>query len=253
MALQSGEPGPFAQAAAGLEMAAWDLCARRAGLPLHVLLGPGRGPVPVYASALTAEALPQLVSPRLAAGWRGFKLKVGFGARVDADALAALREMAGPEAALMLPHPPLAPTPPSTPQPRPEKRVNPIHAARQARFQEIRGTAWRVVADPERLEALAERVPVLGAAIAQARRFCRIVREREAGDLDDWLDAARAGPLRGFAAGIARDLAAVRAGLSEPWSTGPVEGQISRLKTIKRRMGGRAKADLLRQRILHAA
>ena len=83
-------------------MAAWDLCARRAGLPLHVLVGPGREPVPVYASALTAEALPQLVPPRLAAGWRGFKLKVGFGARVDADALAALREMAGPEAALVV-------------------------------------------------------------------------------------------------------------------------------------------------------
>ena len=68
-----------------------------------------------------------------------------------------------------------------------------------------------------------------------------------------WLEVARDGPLRGFAAGIRRDLAAVRAGLSEPWSTGPVEGQISRLKTLKRQMGGRAKADLLRQRVLHAA
>ena len=125
----------------------------------------------------------------------------------------------------------------------------------------MRGTAWRIVADPERLEArdrrfidaLAGRGPALGTAIAQARRFCRMVREREADDLDDWLEAARTGPLRGFAAGIRRDLAAVRAGLSEPWSTGPVEGQISRLKTIKRQMGGRAKADLLRQRVLQAA
>ena len=114
----------------------------------------------------------------------------------------------------------------------------------------MRATPCRVVADPEGLaererrliDALAERVPTLGAAIGQARHFCRMVREREAGDLDDWLDAARAGPLRGFAAGIRRDLAAVRAGLSEPWSTGPVEGQISRLETLKRRMGGRAKA-----------
>ena len=83
--------------------------------------------------------------------------------------------------------------------------------------------------------------------------FCQMVRERQAGDLDNWLDAARTGPLRGFAAGLRRDLAAVRAGLSEPWSTGLVEGQISRLKTLKRQMGGRAKADLLRQRVLQAA
>ena len=124
-----------------------------------------------------------------------------------------------------------------------------------------RGTAWRILADPDGLaererrliDALAERAPALDAAIAQARRFCQMVRKREADDLDDWLEAARAGPLRGFAAGIRRDLAAVRAGLSEPWSTGPVEGQISRLKTIKRQMGGRAKADLLRQQVLHAA
>ena len=93
----------------------------------------------------------------------------------------------------------------------------------------------------------------LGAAIGQARCFCRMVRGRQAGELAGWLEAARAGPLRGFAAGLRRDLAAVRAGLSEPWSTGPVEGQISRLKTPKRQMGGRAKADLLRRRVLQAA
>jgi transposase len=125
----------------------------------------------------------------------------------------------------------------------------------------VRGTVWCIVADPDRLnarerrlvDALAERAPALGAAIAQARRFCRMVRQRDADDLDDWLDAARAGPLRGFASGIRRDLRAVRGALCQPWSTGPVEGQISRLRTLKRQMGGRAKIDLLRQRVLNAA
>jgi len=46
---------------------------------------------------------------------------------------------------------------------------------------------------------------------------------------------------------------ATRAALETPWSTGPVEGQISRLKTIKRTMYGRAGFSLLRSRILHAA
>jgi transposase len=59
--------------------------------------------------------------------------------------------------------------------------------------------------------------------------------------------------LAGFVGGLKRDLAAVRAGLSLPWSTGPVEGQICRLKTIKRTMCGRAGFDLLRHRVLEAA
>jgi transposase len=137
----------------------------------------------------------------------------------------------------------------AAPRPTPSRRPSP------------HGRAWRVVADPDRLaererrliDALAERLPVADAAIAPPRRFRRMVRGREAGGLDGRLEAARAGPLHGFAAGIRRDLEAVRAGLSEPWSTGPVEGQISRPKTIKRRMAGRAKADLLRQRVMHAA
>jgi transposase len=54
------------------------------------------------------------------------------------------------------------------------------------------------------------------------------------------------------ATSLRQDQAAVAAGLKMPWSTGPVEGQINRLKTIKRQMYGRANFDLLRQRVLHA-
>ncbi|GAC1552513.1 MAG: hypothetical protein NVS2B7_28510 [Herpetosiphon sp.] len=59
--------------------------------------------------------------------------------------------------------------------------------------------------------------------------------------------------LRQFAASLQRDYAAVRAGLSEVWSNGQLEGQVNRLKLLKRQMFGRAKFDLLRTRVLHAA
>jgi transposase len=68
-----------------------------------------------------------------------------------------------------------------------------------------------------------------------------------------WIAAARQSALRGFADSIERDRAAVEAALTLPWSTGPVEGRINKLKLVKRQMYGRANFDLLRQRVLSAA
>jgi len=121
--------------------------------------------------------------------------------------------------------------------------------------------AWLVVADLERMtateqrfvEALIVRSPELEGLISLAREFRSMVRHRQADRLDGWLAAVKGSALAGFAGGLVRDLAAVRAALSLPWSTGPVEGQISRLKTIKRTMCGRAGFELLRHRILQAA
>ncbi len=59
--------------------------------------------------------------------------------------------------------------------------------------------------------------------------------------------------LQAIARGLWRDRDAVEAAVATSWSNGPVEGQVNRLKTTKRAMYGRAKFDLLRQRILHAA
>jgi len=56
-----------------------------------------------------------------------------------------------------------------------------------------------------------------------------------------------------FAAGLEQDGAAVRAALTMPWSSGQAEGQINRLKLLKRQMYGRANLDLLRRRTLLAA
>ena len=81
-----------------------------------------------------------------------------------------------------------------------------------------------------------------------------MVRERKVAMLEGWLTAAQASTvpeLRSLANGIERDKAAVIAGLTLPWSQGPVEGHVNRLKLIKRQMFGRAKIDLLRQRVIH--
>lgn len=93
----------------------------------------------------------------------------------------------------------------------------------------------------------------VAAAVALTQQFAKLVRERKAVELDAWLTQAEGSGLRafrGFAAGLKQDLAAVRAALSLPWSQGPVEGQINRLKLLKRQMYGRAKLDLLQQRFL---
>jgi transposase len=95
-------------------------------------------------------------------------------------------------------------------------------------------------------------VPEIRRAVAEARTFGTLVRERRADALDPWLTQAKDGPLSGFAEGLRRDRAAVMAALVHPWSTGPVEGRINRLKLIKRQGYGRAGCDLLRARVLAA-
>jgi transposase len=83
-----------------------------------------------------------------------------------------------------------------------------------------------------------------------------MVRERRVGAFERWLADCRSGPvpeLRNFAVGLEKDGAAVRAALTLPWSAGPVEGHINKLKLLKRGAYGRMKIELLRQRVLHAA
>ena len=82
---QVGEPGPFAACLAGLDLALWDLTARRAGKSLRVLLaGEGvRSEVPVYASGLNPDSSLETVARCREAGFRAFKVKVAFGAEAD--------------------------------------------------------------------------------------------------------------------------------------------------------------------------
>ena len=68
-----------------------------------------------------------------------------------------------------------------------------------------------------------------------------------------WLQSAKGTALASFAANLIRDQAAVLAALQMPWSNGQVEGQVHRLKLVKRQMYGRASFDLLRLRVLNTA
>lgn len=93
----------------------------------------------------------------------------------------------------------------------------------------------------------------LTTAVELAQCFARMVRERHAAALDEWLDAAThcgITALRSFANGIRQDLAAVRAALTVVWSNGRTEGSVNRLKCVKRQMYGRGKLDLLRMRLI---
>jgi Transposase len=86
-----------------------------------------------------------------------------------------------------------------------------------------------------------------------AMRFRGILKGSDTEPLDGWLSEAASSGIHGmrqFAATLRQDLAAVRNAISEPWSNGQTEGQINRLKTLKRAMYGRAGVELLRARML---
>jgi transposase len=97
----------------------------------------------------------------------------------------------------------------------------------------------------------------MDSVIAQARdltkRWLDLIRAHTSEGLDTWLRDVRASAIPAFvsfARGVERDKAAIVAGLALPYSTGPVEGHIHRLKLIKRQAYGRASLAYLRQRFL---
>ena len=95
LALQSGEPGPFAQAIAGIDLAIWDLFARRRKLPLWRLLGGNGKTIRVYASGINPTGSRQVAESAIKRGHRALKLKIGFELATDRDNLASLRDLVG--------------------------------------------------------------------------------------------------------------------------------------------------------------
>lgn len=101
LVIQTGEVGPIAQAVAGIDIAVWDLVARKAGQPLHRLLSPRQvDTVPVYATGINPDEPEQFAAARQAEGHRAFKLKTGFGHELDVRNLRAMRAALGPQATL---------------------------------------------------------------------------------------------------------------------------------------------------------
>jgi transposase len=126
-----------------------------------------------------------------------------------------------------------------------------------------RQATWLVLRQPDHLtaeeQALLARVrqvhPACAQAIALAHGFAQLLRARQPGTLDTWLQQAATSALvvfRRLAKSFQRDYAAVKAGVTLPWSSGPVEGHINRLKMLKRHMFGRTRLDLLSRRFVLA-
>jgi len=100
--------------------------------------------------------------------------------------------------------------------------------------------------------AIEVNVPELVVARTTIGDFQSMIRSKTATKLDDWLQAAKLSLVSSFANGVGKDLAAVRNAIISPWSNGQTEGQITRLKLVKRQMYGRAKLDLLQARLIGA-
>ena len=126
-------------------------------------------------------------------------------------------------------------------------------SSRQATWLVLQKPETRSAEDQGLLVLLQQAHPQVKVTCKLAQAFVLMIRERSADALEPWLKEASASgvpELRTFATGLRRDQAAILAALTYEWSQGQVEGQVNRLKLIKRQAYGRAGFDLLRHRVL---
>lgn len=126
-----------------------------------------------------------------------------------------------------------------------------------------RHLVWLLLRDPSSLDseeqqmlAFIRQEQVIEVVYELAQQFGAMVRKRQRDKLDAWIAACFAShipDLETFAIGLQKDYAAIKAALTLPYSNGPVEGNVNRLKFIKRSMYGRGGFELLRQRVLSSA
>jgi transposase len=129
-----------------------------------------------------------------------------------------------------------------------------VPSAREAAWMLLRGDELTDEEKPA-VELLRRLSPEVARSQELALSFIELVRKRRTDDLRGWLiEAGRSGVAEfvTLANGVTSDFQAVRAALAYEWSNGQVEGQVHRLKLIKRQMYGRGNLDLLRARVLRA-
>jgi hypothetical protein len=142
-----------------------------------------------------------------------------------------------------------APLPLRVMDPMTGRRISPLVAAALCIKPRRQMTARQIVNVDALKAASAEFTTMRGLAM----RFRGLLRGGTVEKLDVWLKDARRSGIYGmqrFARALRHDIEAVRNAVLEPWSNGQTEGQINRLKTLKRAMYGRAGVDLLRARLM---
>lgn len=139
--------------------------------------------------------------------------------------------------------------------PAPSDIPAPPLTARRAVWLTLKGAQLQLTEDKELLIKLQQH-PELAPAIGLAQQFADLVRQRQPQQLDLWLEQASSSSVKqfqNFAKSLQEDYEAVKAGVTLEISNGQVEGQVNRLKMIKRQMYGRAGLALLSRRFLLAS
>jgi transposase len=147
-----------------------------------------------------------------------------------------------PAGTARLPAAPVSPHPPSL-------------TAQQLSYLLVRRPEKRTPDEQEQVVQIRQHDATIAQIATLTETFAQMVRKRTPQELETWIETVLTSSLpdlKRFATGLQRD-PAVRAALDLPYSNGQTEGQVTRLKLLKRQMYGRAKLDLLRQRVLHAA
>lgn len=148
-------------------------------------------------------------------------------------------------------------------EPTLETRVTKVEAEQRRPPTALQVARLMILTDEQRVDwqktyltRLCQADSVIAQTYDLVQDFTIMLRERQGGRLDGWLKRVQEqeeSELRSFAQGIQRDYDAVKAGLTLEWSNGQVEGQVHRLKLLKRQMYGRGSFQVLRKRVLHRA